>query len=719
MNHDELQVIISDLTVKLNLQEPQINEELLTDLSPEGHSELFQWLVAELEKENPSIKILHKKMDHLRRRLLKDKMNFAEGYEAFCASEQMWPGLLELKHSMTVRLRNILEFMYSYLPKQYCEFSDSQLNPIWLYPIFNDMAENITERVDEVYDGLAPVLQSMCAAIAWKKVQEDYNDGLVQKALERLERVSAMLTREHRWIYIAKILEDLLRSTFPSYAGRRDLEKQQALFQTMIGWTANALGGVQWNSDEIRYTFLPNLTGRVNRESWLSALYLADKIVELNHEFAKENSHLLREEVLREYPNYWTKEGKKGYYFSGAQSIALLEELADNLYVFHGSGALVYLNNVQNVCQAPKLWNLKNVHRYADYLEEIQLSFAHTLLLILVGQIVWEKEGGLPSEWCEIERKLLLLCKQLDDKHLLDAEVLIISQLLSRYGDLSWKYRGAKEALTNLMTIFTSPIYSVYLISSLGKDERDDLLRLLEHQIDKHLGELRSSERMELARILYVIDEFLLCLKVCDYIQYDKISTQGELELYCKVYVSAALSNLSFQNQQDEVEYLKRSMTVLDAYKQKYTYLQNEEILVLRGYVLGALFDRKGMDIGAFHNEYQSLVRVGRGGKLPAFIELMLLVRILNEKPDEKQTYLSKLENLIENIDGVEEIEGIRFLVQAWLCQVEGLYDEKMQYIEQAMQYRKQIEKALLLLPVPLRDYLPRNVGDADVDPSN
>ena len=723
MMDTELQAITSILLILFNEEEPQFRDDLLADLSPDMKEQLCQWIVGELEKEDLSLRIQFQDMaGYLQKRLLKEKLNFAEGYEAFFESERMWPGWQELKYSVSQRLRNILQLMYSHLPDYYSEFSNKQLNPIWFTPLFEDIARNMTKCVDKVFHSLVPMVQGMCAAMAWRISLNDHSDELSDAGLERLDRINNLLTKEQRWIYIAKILEELLRDTFPSVTGRRDLAKQGSLFQSLLAWTAHALGGVQWSLDEIRIAFLPNLTGRVNRESWLGALYLADRITELGEGFAKENARLLREEVLREYPHYWTKEEKKGYYFSGAQSIALLEELANTMYALKGNSAMADLNKVKEVYQASGLWRLRNTHRYAEYLDERRLSLAHALLSVLLAQLIWDKEGRLPSKWSEFEQHFLILCKQLINDYLPDSEKLILAELLSRFGDLCWKYSGTIDILVKLMPTLVSPLYSVYLVRSLDQSTRgNDLSILLESQIAKYLGDLRSSERLELARSLYVIKEFRLCLKVCKHIQYGTGASQRDLELYCKLYASAALFTLSSQNQAADVDYLQQSKLSLDQYKEKNPYLHNEEILVLRGYVVGALFDREVMDVVTLRNEYQSLVTVaeGKGGKLLGFIKAILLVRILDNNPFDKQGYLNELRILIDYIDGQVGIEGGRLLLQAWLAETEGLSHEQRRLMEQAMQYRTQLESELPLLPMHLRNYLLRDVGDADADSPN
>lgn len=719
----ELQAITSNLLILFNEEKPQFSEGLLAGLSPDMKEQLCHWIVGELGKEDLSLRMQFQDMvGYLHKRLLKEKLDFAEGYEVFFESERMWPGLKELQYSVSQRLRNILQLMYSHLPDYYCEFSNKQLNPIWFTPLFEDIDGNMTVCVDKVFHCLVPMVQGICAAMAWRISLNDHSDELSDAGLERLDRISNLLTMEQRWIYYAKILEELLRDTFPSVTGRRDLAKQGSLFQSMLGWTAHALGGVQWSSEEIRTAFLHNLTGRVNRESWLGALYLTDRITELGEGFAKENARLLREEVLREYPHYWTKEEKKGYYFSGAQSIALLEELANTMYALKGNSAMADLNKVKEVYQASGLWRLRNTHRYAEYLGERQLSLAHSLLSVLLAQLIWDKEGRLPSEWSEFEQHFFISCKHLIDDHLLESEKLILAELLSRFGDLYWKYSGTIDILVKLMPTLASPLYSVYLIRSLDQVARgNDLLILLERQIAKYLGDLRSSERLELARSLYVIKEFRLCLEVCEHIRYGTGASQWELELYSKLYASAALSTLSSQNQTADVDYLWRSKESLDQYKQKYPYLHNEEILVLRGYVVGALFDREVMDVVTLRNEYQSLVgRVAsRGGKLLGFIKAILLVRILTDNPVDKQRYLCELRILIEHIDGQVGIEGGRLLLQTWLAETDGLDDEQRHFMEQAIEYRTQLEAELPLLPMPLRNYLLRDDGDANADSPN
>ena len=124
MMDTELRAITSNLLILFNEEEPQFSEDLLADLSPDMKVQLCQWIVGELGKEDLSLRIQFQDMaGYLHKRLLKGKMDFAEGYEAFIESERMWPGLQELKYSVSQRLRNILQLMYLHLPDYYCEFS--------------------------------------------------------------------------------------------------------------------------------------------------------------------------------------------------------------------------------------------------------------------------------------------------------------------------------------------------------------------------------------------------------------------------------------------------------------------------------------------------------------------------------------------------------------------------------------------------------------------
>lgn len=51
--------------------------------------------------------------------------------------------------------------------------------------------------------------------------------------------------------------------------------------------------------------FLNALTGRVNRESWLGALIIANRFSSKENKISQHNADLLRKRVIDEYPNLW------------------------------------------------------------------------------------------------------------------------------------------------------------------------------------------------------------------------------------------------------------------------------------------------------------------------------------------------------------------------------------------------------------------------------
>lgn len=671
--------------------------------------EVGNWIENQIKKEKanqPEIKKYGHMIPYIHEQLLKDELNFEKGIEAFHDIARGGYLLIEGKYGifMSRRLSNLLQIFYDFYPDRYIALCNEEKNLLWLFPVLDGLNKEKSSNPSFLHmRGLDPSLKGICVGFVWDVVQKEKNDTVFC-----LNGVKIALSREELWIFLGKVIEDLLRGVFPSPSfGRNNRETNEKLLSQVISWIVNELGYEKWSCEEIQHYFLQSLTGRVNREGWLGALYLANELVEIGQGQMKENAALLREEVINQYPHFWHTERSKSYYFSGEQTLVLVNELAKAFYELFQEASLLELEKRGKVSSPQKLWHLRNVHQYLDYLSERKLTIVHYLLRVKLTLMILKKNGS--GKWECLGNDILQLCKQFDESPTDESEALIFHELIADFGELWQEYQGEKQIIERLIRNLPDVESAVFLLKHLSLENKTQFRSLLRNKILKHFEGLRNKRKMSLAKALHTIQKWELCIWILD--QLNCKNNRDELSFYYQLYVSSVLLLMPTLNEKQQIHFLQKALSVLDQYRAQFPYIYEELYYVLRGYVVGMLFDLGQIDESVFLNEYYAIKQIKAEKMKEALSQVKAEMFIRAVDMTGKEVDIEELEGYFNEIENSKEMEGMHLLMKAWFYGKRGNEKMKRDCLEKLGQFKEQLVKAKEVIPKPLQRLLGEAYG--------
>jgi hypothetical protein len=674
--------------------------------------EVGNWIENQIKKEKenqPEIKRYLQLIPYVNEQLLRADLNFEEGMRIFqnIIREGNW--LLEGKYGlfMSRRLSNLLQIFYDFYPERYITLCNQEKNAFWLFPILDEVRKENPSKSPFLHIGkLNPSLKGICAGFVWNHFIQNNKDNTVFC----LNNVKIALSRNELWIFLGKVIENLLLKVFPSMSfvrNNHDIKMKKEILYQIISWIIEELGKEKWGREEIQSYFLQSLSGTVNRESWLGALLIANKLEEIGQDQTKENALLLREEVIDQYPHLWDKGHSKQYFFSGEQTLVLVDELVNAFYKIFQETSVSNLEKIGKISSPQKLWYLRDVHQYSDYLAERKLTTVHYLLCVKLALKIKRKDRN--GSWKQLENNILQLCKQFDASPTNGSEELIFHELIADFGELWQECQGEKQIIARLIQNLPDAESAVFLFKHLSLENKDQFRSLLRNKIVKYFEELRDKRKMSLAKVLYSIQEWKLCIWVLDRLNCK--NNHNELSLYYQLYVSSALLLIPTLNEEQRIRLLQKALSVLDRYRTQFPYVYEELYFVMRGYVVGLLFDLGQIDEAVFFHEYYAIKQIRAEKRKESLSKVKAEMFIRAVDMTDKEEDIEELEKYLSEIENSEEMKDMHILMKAWVYGKRRNEKMKRDCLEKLTQFKEQLVKNKEVIPKPLQRLLREAYG--------
>lgn len=625
------------------------------------------------------------------------KNDFASGMDIAFDLNRSGANLIDAPYILNNATKNGLIFFYQYLPNYYYELCNQQNNPFWLFPLREEYER--TSKL-EIIKPLSPLLQGYFLHSLW--IEECHESSsfkdLLSSILELVDLSTIM-------VFLGEISEPLIRNSFDT-SRPKQMKVNEQLLNRILQWMAQSFRNTRFTK-EILEIYLHHLQGRVNRENWLAALYFANKIEELDHTISNENAQLLRKMIVESYSTIWVSSNSKdNYYISGSQSIALITELAHTLLNLEGIDDPSQWWHDKEIVPVHKLWQFRNTHDYSTYINKRRIIFVHCLLLAKM----MEQMSVSQKDVFTLHRYICNVFRQTTDHHVFSGEELVVEHLLESLGIIYEKNNVTEELATELISHVTFPGYALHLLKGLSKKSFEQLRFIIEEKVNFDLPILRKQERINLALHLYNTRLTSLC---CELIKISNLAEQAITERSEKViliYASAVLQSIpSFSSEDQKIEYLNDAFGMINKFQQKYPYTNNVNLAILRGYLVKERYEAKITDLASVMNDYRFLasskfdpVKSIDAATL-AYVKLLLLVYLIHENTNEsiRKQLIGDYQLLIQEISPLEEIEGTKLLMQAWIMD-EGNMTEIFTKLKLS---EEQIKDILPFMPKPLQQF--------------
>lgn len=629
------------------------------------------------------------------------KKDFSSGMDIAFDLNRSGANLKDAPYILNRATKNGLIFFYQYLPHYYYELCNEQNNPFWLLPL----RENYEQTSNlEIIKPLSPFLQGYFLHSLW--IEEWSEDDSFEDFLSSIYKLVDLPTI---MTFLGEISEPLIRNSFET--GRpKQMKMNEQLLNQILQWMAQTLGNTLFTKETLEI-FLHHLQGRVNRESWLAALYFANKLEELAQTTAKENAQLIRKIILESYSRIWVSSSRDDYYISGVQSIALITELAHTLIQLKGTdiAALYPWWHDKEIMPVHKLWQFRNTHNYSTYINKRRIIFVHCLLLAKM----MEQTNVSQQDVLFLHHYICNVFRQVTDHHIFSGEELIVEHLLESLGIIYEKNNIVEPLAAELISHIVFPGYALHLLKGLSEKSFEQLRFIIEEKINSDLPILRKQERINLAFHLYNTRLTFLC---CQLIKNSNLAEQAVIERSEKViliYASAVLQSISsFSSEKQKIEYVNDAFGMIIKYQQKYPYTSNVNLAILRGYLVKECYEVKSIGVATLMNEYYFLANLkldvvkAMDAAALAYVRLLLLVYLIQEyngEPMRKQL-AEDYHLLLQQIDPLEEIEGTKLLMQAWIIQGEDGVN-MTEIVAKLKPFEEKLKAILPFMPKPLQQF--------------
>lgn len=630
--------------------------------------------------------------------------DFANGMDA---ADDMGRGGADIRSAKYVLMSstiNGLQFFYDFLQDEYFELCKEQNNPFWLFPLWEEFHK--TNSLSFI-NKLSPFLQGFFLYTIWDEqlLEAEKQHHSLEQLLDIIYNRLPMMTF---MTFTGKVTEPLIRNSFDANHQERMKNSKQWLSR-LHRWMTQTVGKTPLEDEAIK-TYLKHLKGRVNRESWLAALYFANELDQLGHSIARDNARLIRIKVTSAYPEIWlSNNSKDSNFLSGIKSLALISEIADALLKLYEDKAITVYWNYEKIIAPQKLWHLRNIHDYSLYINKRTLVFVHSLLLTKMI----EKSACTLQIVNKLHDYVTQVFRQVTDHHIFAGEELVVQNLLETIGLIYQRNGILKDLSPELIDLIAFPGYAVYLLKGLDKRNNinADILPSVENKLESDLPLMSKKERTELSFELYHVGAWLQCCEIIKHSNLIDSNIDYRYENLILLYGSAVFQSIPyFSDKQIKKEYLKDSLTILSDYQRKNPYTQKIKITILRGYLIGELYDLDQLNFIVLVHEYSVLVpqsaEMIEDQATLAYVKVLLLVRLIQDCSDKLQyeTFVNQYEGLIKDITPLQGIDGTKALLQAWITHQEN-GDNLEEYVKEVQNYMDEVRESVPYLPRPVREF--------------
>ncbi|MGE7887762.1 hypothetical protein ACQKN7_10345 [Bacillus cereus] len=650
--------------------------------------------ISELKKQGD---YRYREVNYLQQELKKFHNDFSKAF-----NECKWSRIKDVfdmcAYLLSTRAYNAIRLLHFLSPNEFNKFINEHVQPLWLFPLLEEK-ELSRSNVKE----LLPALQAVYAFIHYENAKTGKEK--VSSIFGKLEK---NLNRRDWIVTSALMLEELIRESFP--IKNQSIKKETSgLKDEVFKWLVTLFSEQKLTDEEID-TFLLNLTGRVNRESWIGALFLANLLDNQDTECSIYNAELLRVKVLDQYSSLWKKNNVKTSknYFHGEMSIELISELATAFYASK-SNSVSYLLNNDVVDKPEKLWHYRNSHRYDQYLDNRIQCFVNILVITLVIEKYVEEIGDLPTEWNQYIELFLSYVKQWNGRYINDGEELILSELFSRIGNLTGNSNQLLHVAPVVFSYFPIPKITMNLMKNIEAESENFLFvkQLIEESIKVHVIGMRQSSVIELVENLYKMSVWNLTVQLCEEIQFNRIKDANTKIYLAKIYALSVL-NLIYQldNEENKINILRRAYETLGQIRQDSKYYKDSHFEILFGYIIGEMINNNLVNYSAavinFLNENNSRNVEDEFSETLAYVKSGLIIHLISSDQVLLSEYLPKLEFELDLARRLPDIEGIVYLMDAWVAERLSKFEVMNSYLNGAKKYIDQICQAKDMLPTPL-----------------
>jgi hypothetical protein len=665
----ETESILSQLNNEWEKVKPEYNLEMIENI-PRIKSILINQLhktenvIGELLKKD---RFYYREISYIKDQLAQYQTEFLAGYKV-CEDtlrDRTLDFILERELLEDQKTKNMLLFIFKYLPGEYAKVCNQSSNPVLLWPYFHQWKEEKSLRNVEL---LSQGMRGYYVSYTWNLIYDvDDESGLVL--------LLQTLRSEERWEMSGRILENLFRSKYSTmYIHVSKKEKDSYWYDKTLH--SLKVWGMQeeWIQDTLADHFLRALTGRVNRESWLAAIHLIKELEGTEEGLANKNAGNLTELILSHYPHFWKSNGGDGQYFGGKQSLELISELSFLFLRRTGQGAFKELSGSKEIPWPSVLWKKRNVHDYRGYLQNRKLALAHALLLVKLETAHFEGVGHISEHWPSTMSYITLVCREFVNKHSEEVESLLINELFTFLGKLSASTTTDFIHLVKLIKYFPIPLPVVYLRNSYNRDDESKVLVQSEakRKIEKHLYAMRERQLLSLALTANELKDWELCLMV--FRDTPILNGKNTEEHFYRIYVSAIISSWDLKNGLVDKKDLFQALDVLEKYSHKFRFRLNQHYFILRAYVVSVLYNLEEIQYTRLKNEFLMLEQQESQDtpEVFAYIKSLVYLDVLDGAEKRQVDEIEYFEKLLTGAEKLEEVESTVRLMRIWLDRLSG-----------------------------------------------
>lgn len=697
MHEQESSEIMTQLTAWLKNERASLNDAqkiLRSRLS----TEVVEFLKNEINDDvYDNYDYIYREVNHIQSELNKNSTDFKRALEA-CKRASLDDFILRGSYLLPTRIRNAIRLLFFLEPKEYIKLLNHKIQPLWTFPLFD---KDLNEKI--YISEFIPAMQALYLEVKWEESKRNAKEEKLD--LKWLTDLKMRIPVEHWLMFCGSAFEESLRNSFNSSAMSKKVYMGK-LKNDLIEILVSHFSQVK-STKKIVSVFLKGLVGRVNKESWLGALYIASLLINKGNEISCNNGKLLRTEVIEEYPNLWGDT----IYLSGEMSIELIHELAVTFYC-EVKDPINLLMSMQEIDFPELLWKYRDSHDYEQYLKQRKLCLIHLLLLTLMFEKQIDKQKGVPTNFEKYKQLYMEYCKQWDD-HLIAGEELILDELIAHFAALVEHFGNMPESMHQIFSILALPECYPNALSKIdkGSNEYKNLEEIVMQRVSFFLPSLRDAKIITLIKKTYNLSLFDLCIKLSENLKIEQIQDQGTKFLIAKLYLSALLQSSCNKKSQLEVA------LALSEKVQRTRYVVDDQLNLLIGYLLEKMVDMQlilpALKIPPFITK-TSNVRGSEFKESLAYVRAGLVIRLIEADSTNMESYMIILEKDLEIAKQIPQVRGVVFLMEAWLMSIQGKNTQMNEYIKHATEYMEQNNQEIDALPAPLIKFVTSKLDDDD-----
>lgn len=688
---------MAQLTAWLNNDRASLNDAQ-TIFRSRPSTEIVELLRNEINDDvHNNYDYIYREVNYIQSELNKNSADFKQALEA-CKWVRRDDFILNGSYLLPTSIRNAIRLLSFLAPEEYIKLLNDKMQPLWIFPLIDHSMDRKLQLTDFV-----PAIQALYVATKWEESKRNAKED--KQDLKWLTDLKERISEEYWLMFFGSAIEETIRHSFNS-SSMPKAEYMVKLKNELIKTLVSCFSQVKLTNKKVR-VFLESLVGRVNKESWLGALYIANQLISMGDEFSCYNGKLLRAEVIEEYPNLWGDT----IYLSGDISIELIHELAGAFFC-EVKDPINELMNMSKVDSPELLWKHRDTHDYDQYLKQRRLCIIHLLLLTLVFEKQIDKQKG-PTNFKQYKQLFLKYCNQWDD-HLISGEELILDELIAHFAVLLEHFGNMPESMHHIFSILALPECYPNALSKIdkGSNEYKILEEIVLQRVEFFLPSLRDAKIITLIKKTYNLSLFALCIKLSKNLKIDQIQDQRTKFLIIKLYLSALLQSSCNEKSQLEV-----ALALSEKIQRSTRYAVDDQLNLLIGYLLEKMVDMQlllpALKIPPFIRKTSNM-RGSEFKKSMAYVRAGLVIRLIDADSTNMESYMNILEKDLEMAKQIPQVRGVVFLMEAWLMSIQGKNTQMNEYIKHATEYMEQNNQKIDALPAPLIKFVTSKLDDDD-----